>query len=419
MSKYAAFVGWDWADREHEISLREGGQSRIEQSQVQGTPEALHEWAASMRERFGGAKVAVCIETSRGAVIWALMGYEHIDLYPVNPKSAASFRDAFYPSGKKDDPVDANVMLLMVEKHSEQLRVLAPADAQTRMLGMLSEHRRKLVQQLVRSTNQLRSNLKMYFPQGLELAGDLDTALACDFLERWPTLSSVQRARAATLREFYRTHRSRSEARIDKRVALVSDAVELTSDEAVLRSGVIMTRTLVRVIRGLLEAVRDVDAELAEIYQNHGEYDLVNSLPGAGAVMGPRLAAILGSDRGRFEAADELQRLTGIAPVTSRSGGKDGTITVHRRLRRSKFLHQTIVEWAGCAVAQSEWAHAYYQHQISRGKRRFSILRALGFKLLRILFFCWKNKVHYNEKIHQESLIRHGSPLANLLVAQS
>lgn len=417
MSGYAAFVGWDWADREHEICLREAGQSHMERSQVEGTPEALHEWAASMRKRFGGAKVAVCIETSRGAVIWALMGYEHIDLYPVNPKSAASFRDAFYPSGKKDDPVDAHVLMLMVEKHSEQLRVLAPADAETRMLGLLSEHRRKLVQQLGRTTNQLRSNLKTYFPQALELAGDLDTTLACDFLEQWPTLAGVQRARVATLRAFYRTHRSRSEQRIEKRLALLREGVDLTSDEAVLRSGVIKTRTLVRVIRGLREAVLDVDTELAEVYQNHAEYDLVKSLPGAGEVMGPRLAAILGSDRARFESAEELQRLTGVAPVTCSSGGKHGTVTVHRRLKRSKFLHQTVVEWAGCAVAQSEWANAYYQHQLSRGKRRFSILRALGFKLLRIVFFCWKNKVHYNEKLHQESLARHGSPLAKLLAA--
>lgn len=417
MSEYAAFVGWDWADKEHEICLREKGSERLERSQVQGAPEALHEWAATMLERFGGAKIAVCIETSHGAVIWALMSYEHIVLFPVNPKSAASFRDAFYPSGKKDDPVDAHVLLMMVEKHQEQLRPLVPADAQTRVLGMLSEHRRKLIQQLGRTTNQLRSNLKMYFPQALKLAGDLDTTLACDFLDRWPTLTAVQRARTATLRTFYRTHRSRSAERIQQRVELVGQAVALTSDEAVVKSGTIKTRTLVRVIRGLLEAIQDVDSELAAVYEQHGEYDWVKSLPGVGAVLGPRLIALLGSDRSRFESAEEIQRFTGVAPVTSRSGGTHGTISVHRRVKRSKFLHQTIVEWAGCAVAQSEWANAYYQHRLSLGKRRFSILRALGFKLLRILFFCWKNKTHYNEKLHHESLIRHGSPLAAKLLA--
>lgn len=418
MSDYAAFVGWDWADKEHEICLREKDSKQIERGKVEGTPEALHEWAAAMRERFGGDKIAVCIETSHGAVIWALMGYENIVLFPVNPKSAASLRDAFYPSGKKDDPVDADVLLMMVDKHAEKLRPLVPADPQTRMLGMLAEHRRKLVQHKGRTTNQLRSNLKMYFPQALELAGDLDTLLACDFLDRWPTLSAVQRVRAATLRSFYREHRSRSTERIDKRVALVGQAVNLTTDLAVLGAGTIKTRTLVHVLRGLLEAIRDIDSELNTLYEQHAEYDWVKSLPGVGAALGPRLIALLGSDRSRFELAEELQCLTGVAPVTSRSGGTHGPITIHRRRKRSKFLHQTIVEWAGCAVAQSEWAKAYYEHHISLDKRRrYVVLRALGFKLLRILFFCWKNKVHYDEQFHQKSLIRHGSPLAAKLVA--
>ena len=142
----------------------------------------------------------------------------------------------------------------------------------------------------------------------------------------------------------------------------------------------------------------------------------VGLCPQCEALTGTRVTDLRNDDPVRTRL-QELQRLTGVAPVTSSSGGRQGTLTVYRRLKRSKFLHQTIVEWAGCAVAQSAWANAYYQHQLSRGKRRFSILRALAFKLLRILFFCWKNNVHYDEKHHQESLSRHGSPLAKLLAA--
>lgn len=414
-SQFGAFVGWDWADREHETFIRNVETGEVEQAAVKGTPEALHEWATTMRQRFPGKKIAVCIESSRGAVVWAFMSYEHIILYPVNPKSAASFREAFYPSGKKDDPVDAEVMLLMVENHHEKLRPLRPADPETRAMGILSEHRRKLVNQLVRTTNQLRSNLKMYFPQALELAGDLDTVLACDFLERWPTLDHVKRAHEKTLREFYRKHRSRSSERINERLALMKLAVPLTEDWALNGTGAIKTRTLVPVVRSLRAAIAEADAELARLYEQHAEHDLVDSLPGAGRVMGPRLIAILGSDRSRFDSADELQRLTGAAPITSRSGGSQGTISVHRRLKRSKFLHQTVVEWAGYAAIHSPWAHAYYVKQKAIGKGHFVILRALGYKLLRILFHCWKTKTPYSEKHHQESLVRRGSPLASLL----
>jgi hypothetical protein len=44
------------------------------------------------------------------------------------------------------------------------------------------------------------------------------------------------------------------------------------------------------------------------------------SLPGAGAVLAPRLLAAFGSQRHRYASADEVQTYSGIAPVTERSG---------------------------------------------------------------------------------------------------
>ena len=38
-----------------------------------------------MRARFGGAKIAIAIEQARGPVIYALMAYDFIVLYPINP----------------------------------------------------------------------------------------------------------------------------------------------------------------------------------------------------------------------------------------------------------------------------------------------------------------------------------------------
>ena len=50
---------------------------------------------------------------------------------------------------------------------------------------------------------QLRTALKGYFPQALELIGDeLQRPLALDFLQRWPDLASAQKARPATCAAF-------------------------------------------------------------------------------------------------------------------------------------------------------------------------------------------------------------------------
>lgn len=413
----AAFVGWDWADREHEVRLREAGSDRIEKQKVAGTPVGLHEWAAEMRSRFQGRPVGVCIETCRGAVIWALMAYDHIVLYPVNPKSAASFRETFHPSGKKDDPVDSDVLLELIYKHEERLKPLDPADPATRSLGILSEHRRKLVHDVVRETNRLRANLKSYFPQAFELIGDLDAPMSCEFLKQWPSLTDVKRARPATLRKFYHSHGSRSKVRIEARLALVPKSVALTDDPAVVESGIAVTRSLVRVIAALVESIAEIEAQQLSIYTTHPEHDLIDSFPGLGPILGARVAALLGSDRDRFASHCELQQLTGVAPVTKSSGGKNGVISVHRRLKRSKFLHQTVVEWGGQSINNSNWARAFYDMKRAEGHGHWAALRALGFKWLRILFRCWKNQKPYLEATHIEALKKSGSPVVAHLKA--
>lgn len=415
MSEYAAFVGWDWADQEHEIRMREVGGTEIEKTTLEGRPEAIHQWAAQMRVRFEGRRVAVCLEACRAGVVWALMTYDHLVLYLVNPVSVKSFRKTFHPSGKKDDPVDAEIALELVEKHHEKLRSLRPADAETRQMALLSEHARKLTSDMTRTKNRLRANLKKFYPQALELVGDLDTPMACDFLERWPTLGQLKRARPSTIRKFYVEHNSRCNELIEQRLVLIQEATELTSDEAILCSGELITRTLIHQIRGTRQAMQHIDAELARLYAAHPEHDLIDSFPGAGSKLGPRLVALLGSDRDRFESANDLQKITGMAPITIRTGGRNGTASVYRRVVRSKFLHQTVVEWAACTVPQSEWARAFYQYEIERGKTRWAALRALGYKLLRILFQCWQTRTKYDEQLYQQALIRRGSPIAGRL----
>ena len=65
-----------------------------------------------------------------------------------------------------------------------------------------------------------------------------------------------------------------------------------------------------------------------------------------------------------FSSAHELQKYSGIAPVTERSGKKSW---VHWRWQCPKFLRQTFVEWAGQTINKSFWAGAYYRQQRAKG----------------------------------------------------
>jgi len=190
-SKVAAWVGLDWADQQHVVCLYDVASGQTERSTLEQKPEALQSWLGQLRQRFGGQPVAVVLEQARGAVIYALLSVDFLVLYPVNPQSLASYRKAYVTSGAKSDLADAVLLMEMVRNSPQRFRPWTPDDADTRSLQLLTENRRQLVNQRTAFTNQLTGLLKSYYPQALELAGELGSLQACDFLQKWPTLEAA------------------------------------------------------------------------------------------------------------------------------------------------------------------------------------------------------------------------------------
>jgi transposase len=175
-----------------------------------------------------------------------------------------------------------------------------------------------------------------------------------------------------------------------------------------------VVKVIVQLVRSLIEGIADLDEKIEEAAAAHPDFFIFESLPGAGAVMAPRLLAAFGSQRERYGSAREVQSYTGIAPVTERSGKKQW---VHFRLAAPKFLRQSFHEWAGHSVAQSGWARSYYQQLRSQGKGHHAAVRALAFKWIRVVFRCWKDRVAYDESKYLATLARRGSPLAAVVAA--
>ena len=259
MAEYAALIGLDWSDKKHDLCLIETTSGKREASVLPHSPQKIDEWAAALRARFGGRAVAVCLEQSRGPVIHALLKYDFITLYPVNPRTLSRYREAFSPSRHKDDPSDAAHLADLLVQHREQLRRWQLDDEQTRSLRLLVEHRRRLVSDRTRISNRLTSLLKCYFPQVLEWFPDLRTELVCDFLLRWPALATLKRVRRETLLKFFRQHNSVRTQTLEKRADAIKAAVPLTTDEAVLRCSAAMTKALCAQMKATLSAIREFD----------------------------------------------------------------------------------------------------------------------------------------------------------------
>jgi len=412
--EFGAYIGLDWADRTHVISLRGTDSGKVEHYQLVHKPEALAEWVSDLQRRFPGQRVAVALEQARGAVVHALMGYDFLVLYPVNPKTLAKYREAFSPSGAKDDPTDADLLLELVTLHRDKLRAWLPDDELTRTITLLVEYRRQLVATQTSLSNRLTSLLKLYYPQALAWAGELTTVQACDFLQRWPTLAQVQRAAPAKLRQFYLAHGCRKADVIEQRLQEIKLAQPLTRDGAVISASVVMVQATTTQLRPLMEAIARMEKQIAELFRQHADHELFSSFPGAGPVLAPRLLAALGADRGRFAAATEVQQLSGIAPVMERSGK---TCWVHRRWACPKFVRQSFHEFAGQSIRWSTWARAFYDQQRQRGHGHHAAVRSLAYRWIRIIYRCWQMRVPYCEQTYCRALQRRQSPLARVLAA--
>ena len=392
---YAAFVGLDWGDEKHALSLCAAGSTAIERSTLEQTPEALAAWANALRTRFPNGKIAVALEQARGALLAGLSQYEHIVPFPVNPKSLARFREALYPSRSKDDLVDADLLLELLTKHRDHLRPWQPDTVETRQLALLNEQRRHFVDHRTCLTNQLLSHLKAIFPQALKLVGeDLASRMATDFFKKWPTLQAVKEVKPSVLRQFYYGHNSRSEELISQRLDLLKNAVALTSDFALLAAHSLAIQTLAAQLATLSPFLDQHEQQIADLFAAHPDAPIFDSLPGAGAALAPRLLTSLGTDRKRFPKPVALSSYTGIAPVTEQSGKTQ--YWVHMRWSCPKFLRQSWHEFANSSIKFSDWAALSYK-EFRKKMSHHEAIRKLAFKWQRIVWRMWQDRQPYDE----------------------
>jgi transposase len=411
--EFAAFTAIDWADQKNFWRLVPTGSQRYEQGELDNTPEAVEAWAVSLHQRFGGRPIAVCLEQSRGALVYMLTKYPHLVLFPVHPTTAARYRETFRPSGASSDPGDTASLLDLLLRHRERLRPLRPDTVETRLLQFLVEERRQLVDEKTRASNRLTGCLKLYFPQILQWFDDVTAPLVGDLLERWPSLEQLQRTHPGTLRRFFQQHNCRSQERIQERITAIYQAMPATKDQAVLEGCAMMARGLVALLAALRNGITNFDGRIAELVAGHPDAGVFASLPGAGDALVPRLIVAFGTDRDRYHHAGEMQCYSGIAPVKEASGGSEW---IHFRFACPKFLRQTFQEFASHSIGQSKWAKAYYEHLRNDEKKdHHAAVRALAFKWIRIIFRCWKDGKPYDEEIYLQSLRRRGSLLPGVL----
>ena len=171
-------------------------------------------------------------------------------------------------------------------------------------------------------------------------------------------------------------------------------AEQLAAPDAVADAFAATTTAAVGIIAELNRQIAELEATLADRFEQHPDADIYLSLPGLGVVLGARVLGEFGDDPNRYANAKSRRNYAGTSPLTIASGKKKAVLARHVRNRR---LYDAIDQWAFCSLTTSPGCRAFYDQHRAAGDLHHQALRALGNRLVGILHGCLRHRTLYNE----------------------
>lgn len=412
---FAFYVGIDWASAKHDLCVVDAGGRLVQQQSLEHGTGTIDDWVGELVRRADGRPVAIILEQTRGALIYALMNRENVCLFPINPQQFAAYRKSFNNVNAKDDKVEARLLARFLFERHRDLRRWEPADEPTRLLGQLAEARRAAVDDRTRFCVQLRDLLTKYYPQLLTLAatqlhecGAL-LAIVC----KWSDPKELSRARRCDIVRVLREHGA-GKSNVETLAEQLRTAPLHCRDKVIARVCAMRAHALAKHVQLANRTVAEYDEALKEAVAKHPDYHLFAGVKGLGKALLPRVIAAFGSDRDRFGDAQEVANFSGTSPVCRQSGKMR---VVVRRRACNQHLKQTFHELANATSKWTRWAKAYYRYQRDRGLKHHAALRKLARCWIRILYRVWKDRVAYDDARYEQALLLKTPGLAKYLPA--
>ncbi len=182
------FVGDDWSEEHHDVCvLDEAGRVLARRHLPEGVAgvAAFHELVGGFVD--GPDEVAIAIETDRGLWVAALVGAGY-QVYAINPKAVARYRERYNLSGAKSDPADAKVLADLARTDRHNYCQVAGDSAEAQGIKALARAHQRLIWLRRRQLNALRATLREFYPAALVAFGeDLADRDAVAVLEKAPT----------------------------------------------------------------------------------------------------------------------------------------------------------------------------------------------------------------------------------------
>ena len=397
------FVGVDWATEQHQICVVDGDGAVVDERQVAHSGAGISELCSRLEELAAGdvARIHVAIEVPHGAVVETLLE-RGIQVYAINPKQLDRFRDRFSVAGAKDDRRDARVLAdsLRTDGHSfRHLELESPLVIELREWSRMTD---ELQQERTRLVNRMREQLRRYYPQILEMGGDIGATWFLELWEKAPTPAAAARVQKASIGAILKRNRIRrldaaTVLRLLRQKPLQVGRGTLAAATAHITS---VAARLKLVNQQLKQAHSRLDELLAQILadddsgqrEEQRDVSILRSLPGIGRIV---LATLLAEASQPLADRDYhgLRTLTGVAPVTKRSGKSCLVImrhACHQRLRNAMY------HWARVAIQHDPLSRARYAALRARGHRHPCALRTVSDRLLAVACAMLRDRTQFD-----------------------
>jgi predicted GNAT family acetyltransferase len=407
-------VGIDWSDKFHSVCILDDAGTKLDAFDVaHGLAGFETAHRRIVRRAAGPHDARIAIETKDSLIVdfFLEQGYS---LYFLNPKQTDRFRDRHRMSSAKSDGFDAYVLADALRTDTHLFNTLSPLDEQSLVLRVLTRTREGVIGRKVAISNELTAALKRYFPLALDLFSALDTPEAIGFLLQYPTYDQARTVSESRIHSILR-----KQGLSDKIAARHAQAIHQKLKDpqpkpaaSVVRAYPVAVKSLLRQLHDTLRELAAVEQDIRDNYTDHPNKQLLESLPGVAATLGPVLAAELGSDITRFVDVKMLKAFAGSSPVTERSGKFVG---IKYRRACNRRLRQALHLASRSAITCCHWAREIYEKHRSQGKSYGRALRAVANQLVEILYVILRRRTPYSEAYHLQMKALHAAPAAAIL----
>jgi transposase len=390
------YVGIDWAAAEHAVCIVEADGRVVDRFSIAHSAEGFERLVSGLARQAEPGTLPVAIERPDGRLVDRLLEAGH-PVVPVKTTAIKAWREAEVGSGAKSDPGDARVIADYLRLRERELRPLRPFSERTRALRAVVRSRSDLVDARVAAANQLRAALAAAWPGAGELFADVASEIALAFLERYPTATAAARLGEARMAGFLRKHGysgRRSPAELLERLRAAPAGLADGPESEARRDTVL---AMVRVIRALNRSIKDLDRSIVTRLGEHPDAVVFGSLPRAGQVNAAQMLAEWGDCREAYDGPEAVAALSGMAPVTRRSGKH--TAVAFRWACNTRFRN-AMATFADNSRHASPWAATVYGDAIERGADHPHAVRILARAWIRVIYRCWLDGVAYDPTHH-------------------